>query len=1474
MAQVQKKILKSFKLMLFTLAFLVLVGSISFAFLISTNKGHLMSAELLSSFLSSRLKTRVTIDSVFVKYHRINLKNFRIYDYKGKILLEVKDVAAHYNSLNIPSNIDFERIDFNNGILNIALYDEKGSFNIQLVLNELQSKNKNGKTKDTRLLFRKAYLNNIAFTFTRPDRKKAFGKINYDKMVIAGINGTVTNFLLFKGRATLHVDKVSCTEKSGLRIHHLSTDFSVDSNLMSYKNFFALINESRLKGSYFMTYKGFPDFQNFENIVHLDAKLDNSIISFKDLAYFGKAIKTNEKSLRISGSAYGTLGNLKSKYIQIFFGNESNYSGSFNLNGLPELSETFLDLKLKNSAISFRDITRLVPSAKFPDYFYNLGAIKVNGIYTGFPNDFVANAFFRTKLGNIKTDINFKIKPDDRITEYSGNLKLDNFDLGSFVQLKNYFGRISMNGSIVGKGLTLDNAKADIDVSISSLDFNNYTYQNINYKGFIAKKNIDGILTIRDPNIDLDFKGTIDLNQPKPIYSYVASLKNSNFQKLHFSKYPMILNCDMDIKITANNVDDIEGKIFIKHPSIVLSDKTHNFDKIEVSSQLLAGLKRISVVSDIATAELSGNYSLKSIHTLFQSTFLSYFDSSFNKNKLLPGADNFVDFSVNIIKSDFINALIKINLSIDDGLFLKGTLNNKRNYLNITGKIQGLKYKNFYLQGMDIDVDNRKTKTLNVDFRCNNIFNKDSLLVNDISVSGKTNSDLLSFSLALNNKLLKSNLKLNGQMVLKKDSAEVSFNKSQLIANNVEWNLLAKKIMILFKPEIRIPLIELKHEKQSIKLTGVISENNPDPIRILLDNVTLGDITYYIKNLSNNYGGTINGQVVIYDLLSRPYFDAGMVINPFIFRGTDTLGIITATSNHNAYTNQTFISGSLEDMNLEPMIKVDGFVDLVDKKIMDLKFDLVETDINHFGFFVRGLFSNLKGKVTGKMSMTGSVKKPKVEGFADMSKVSFNIDYLKTIYHFDQKVKIDEKNVWITNATVYDVYNNPVKVNGVIEHKLFTDYRFDIKIEGKTPFLGLNTTETDNSFYYGKAFASGDVHISGPIQSIQMDLHIKSEKNTKIFLTTYNTSVSGQYRFIRFTSKSDKSVIKQAETPKGLTLNMDMDITPEAEIQLVMDPGFNDVIKGNGKGNIKFELDYFGNMNMYGNYYIDNGEYYFTALDVIKRKFTVNAGSKISWKGDPFDAIVNIDANYPIDASLYDLFSGDAISDEDKPKYRQIVPVKVKIFLTESLFSPAVRLDFDLLNTRAMSGSNDIVLEKKIQFIKNDEQELNKQVISLLVINRFLPVSTGIVAGTTVNDGINANVGSLISTQVTRWISQLSGNFIPKYLEDFQIGVNYNAKNTLYQRQLELAMSTSLFHDRVSLNGSYDVENITGNFEVNYQLKKNNNNVRMKVFTRSDNNPIYQESLNRQGIGILFKKDFNSFSDLFKKDKSSVGTSK
>ena len=322
-----------------------------------------------------------------------------------------------------------------------------------------------------------------------------------------------------------------------------------------------------------------------------------------------------------------------------------------------------------------------------------------------------------------------------------------------------------------------------------------------------------------------------------------------------------------------------------------------------------------------------------------------------------------------------------------------------------------------------------------------------------------------------------------------------------------------------------------------------------------------------------------------------------------------------------------------------------------------------------------------------------------------------------------------------------------------------------------------------------------------------------------------------------------------------------MEVTPEADIQLLFNPEISDMIKARGRGNLKVEIDNLGNLAMYGIYTIEEGEYLFTSMSVFTRTFKVTNGGTIIWSGDPINAKVNIEALYKMDASVADLLreSGSTNSTD----INTTVPVQAKILLSGLLYTPDIKLDFDILNSKSLSGNNLGSFDQKIRYIKNDEQELNKQVIALLIMKKFLPVTSGIQAQSTINEGISSNVGTLISTQVTNWVSQFSSNFDSKYMTDLRLGFNYSADSRLYQNELEVLVSSNFLNNRINIAGSYDIENINNNFEASYLFK--NNKLRFKVFSRSDNNPIYHQNINRQGLGLFFRKDFDSLYEFFKR---------
>src|SRR5690606_12371443 len=107
---------------------------------------------------------------------------------------------------------------------------------------------------------------------------------------------------------------------------------------------------------------------------------------------------------------------------------------SLQINGLPDIQETFLDAEITRLTTNNTDLQRWVPvlSNSLPINLSALGTINFNGNFTGFLHDFVAYGNFSTAIGFVHSDLNMKLgKYHTPI--YSGKLSAREFDLGKFL---------------------------------------------------------------------------------------------------------------------------------------------------------------------------------------------------------------------------------------------------------------------------------------------------------------------------------------------------------------------------------------------------------------------------------------------------------------------------------------------------------------------------------------------------------------------------------------------------------------------------------------------------------------------------------------------------------------------------------------------------------------------------------------------------------------------------------------------------------------------------------------------------------------------------------------------------------------------------------------------------------------------------------------------------------------------------------
>jgi len=561
-------------------------------------------------------------------------------------------------------------------------------------------------------------------------------------------------------------------------------------------------------------------------------------------------------------------------------------------------------------------------------------------------------------------------------------------------------------------------------------------------------------------------------------------------------------------------------------------------------------------------------------------------------------------------------------------------------------------------------------------------------------------------------------------------------------------------------------------------------------------------------------------------------------------------------------TDRSIAIHTFSNRGEDRIINIEGRY-LPDGGLLDFNLQLNKINLRTFDGYLDEVFANLRGIATGELKLEGNIRQPLFNGNLFLQKTFFMVDYLKTQYNFTHEVEISNNDIIFNDLLIYDINHNICRASGRVTSNYFRDFALNIYLYPDR-FMALNTTERDNDLFYGRVFASGLVNITGPTNNITMNISARTNRNTRFFIPLQKSSELSDLHFLNFTGGPSKETgqdqdmdLRRYEVDlSGIELNFDLDVTPEAEVQIIFDSKIGDIIRGRGSGSFKMEINTLGQFNMFGEYIIDQGDYLFTLQNVINKRFDVERGGRISWSGNPADANVDLKAVYRVRASLRPIlgdFGNGGASDLRRP-------VECHIILRNKLMTPDISFDIEL-------PAADQDIRSYVEASLNTEEKRNRQFLSLLILSSFLPdqgssgpdraSSLGMSA---TEAGINT-VSEFFSNQLSNWLSQVS--------RDVDFGVNWRPGDEITPDEVELALSTQLLNDRISINGHVDVagrqtntSNIVGDFDVDIKLNRSGK-LRLKAFTRANDNLIRPHlSPYTQGVGLFYREEFDSFDEL------------
>lgn len=1474
---------KTIKYLFYTLLGLLL-SALTLAFVVfNSNTFQNFLTSKVTEILSAQFKTKITINHIrYYPFTGFALEQVYWGDQKNDTLFYVEDLRFNFGGFNSEEKkLTLNDVIVDGAYCKMVTYPDH-TFNIDVLFNILDP---NDTIPDTLSPPFKLYFNRVACHNTRfrlIDYTKAFEPEGFDgfNQDFNHIELLARDFWIIKDSLHFDLKKLNCVERSGLELKQLSAITTVCSKGMLFDELTLTTPNSSIGDQFHMTYDGWGEMADFNYKVQLTGSLKNSTFGLKDLHYFAPLLRemNMDESFTINGEGKGTVNNLRVKNMKITFGSQSIFNGNGSVKGLPSVNDMFLDIQSNEARTNATDLEHLI-KMDLPEEMNRLGQMAFSGRFTGFYTDFVAFGRFKTALGNGTSDLNMKLGDSLTLPSYSGNLVLKDFNLGTLLNLP-VVGKTSFTASVKGKGFELKDLETSLESTVEYIEANGYSYQNTSLSGTIKHKMFSGELDMNDAHAEVHFNGTVDLNQSIPLYQFKANIAYADLKALHLDTANIVLSTNIDINFAIKNLDQNSGEVLVSKTLFIKNGVDYPIDEIRLKSTVNGENKTLSLNMDMLSAYMSGIFSFSQLpatgHHLMHRLLPEYISAPTQK---IAQPDHF-SYQVTIDDSRILSEIFMPGLLIQN-LTLNGNVNGFSGDITAKGSIQNLTYQSYELTNVELSSEFNKGVSAKLNFQVDALMQRDTVLLKGITFASTIDQSKAYTLLHIKDTagILQSRMEAN--TFFGEKSIRTTFLPSSITVKHKTFTI-SEEGTIQFeelRERLTVTNFVLNHLDEKIELNGFYQQGADFNLKAQINHFGLSVIQLFKPDLGFTIDGFCDGSVAIKGDDKNMYVNSYLNLNQ-VALDKDTIGDFTFTSNYDEQQKRLIsyaksLSGKLKDMEMG------GYMDM-SRKPYPINYSLVfaESDLKSFQAFLKDNLTIYNGNVSAKCKVTGTLDDIRVDGNLNLIQVLARVEYLKTTYAFNTKVNFDRSSITVNPFYVTDINGKQAKVDGRVSHQSFSNFMFDLKISELNSFQVLNTTSKDNTLFYGKAYATGNMSLKGPQNDLFLEANVKSAKGTVFCIPISEDDGTDGKNLVHFidTDTLVKSVaIKKSSTLLGLGINMLVTVTPDAEIQLVFDELQDDKIVGTGRGTLKMELTKQGVFNMFGEVAIENGEYKFTAVDVFTRRFQLKKGGTITWTGDPLQARMNIQGIYKVrNTSVADIVTTTTQSERDALQ-RQRVPVECVLNLKGNLLNPDIAFDLNFPDNNALLGNNASSLENSLRRLRAEPELMQQQVVSLMLFGRFAP-STGLAPASNnqnINTGLNNTVSDLISAQAS--------NLISKVIPGFDVSADFQTANSESQRtRTILTASKKLFNERLEIQTSFSLDgqaignsNIMGQYNItpdgNLKFRAyNRSSTNGGIYTNGQTGSTYNQNIITQGIGLYYRKEFDNFNELFRRKNAKM----
>lgn len=1387
----------------------------------------------VATALAQKFGTEVSVGKINLGFfNRIIIDDVRMLDQKGDSMIYASRLSAKVDLLPLKDGkISVSSAQLFGLRANIYRQNAKSDMNIQFMLDSLASKDTT-QHKPLDLRIGSVIIRHGSIAYNQRDIASAAGVFSPQHIGISNLSAHIALHHLTDKDIHLSIKKIAFTDKSGLQVKNLQFKVNADKHQAHLSDFQLELPKSHLLlEDLIATYRTNEKGKLISETLQFEGGIKPSLITLSDVACFAPILRKWNDALYIDTHFSGT--STSARIHQLHF---KTQSGSILLKANAKASDWNRKLhwlaNIKTLKVSDEGVEQIAANlgskVKIPKEVLRLGNIYYKGVISGKGKSQIGTR------GVLRTD--------------AGNVEIDAHQNG-----KQLYAKVDTKGINLGK--ILDNAKLGIIAAhitaqgtkehlvakgeIPRFDFNNYRFRNIRLDGSYNKGLIDGLASIADPNINLQVAGKYSI--PKKLYE--AQLNLAHLQ-------PTVLGVKM-------------------------ADNTYTLNDIRVSAKNEGADSYLDLEAPFANIHVKGQYDYGTLVQTMTNMLASKLPTLPGIGKTSNKARNNFSIEAEIASTEILQRMLGVPLDIQQPVVIDGNISDLDRSVNLTAQLPAFSYNGSDYSGGALQM-NTEGDTLKVDARIKT--GAAGSISPTLHVKAAAADNTLMASLGYNNhsKSLPIHGALNAEAQFYKNTdnvstAHVDIKPSVIHIGEKPWKVHPADITYS-KNHLEIENFEVSHGDQHVAVNGLATPNKEDSIVAQLKDVDVEYILNLVNFHSVDFSGKASGKAIVKSIFNDPDAYAKLDIKDFEFEH-GPMGILHANVSFNKELSQIDIN-AVADEGEEHQTLINGYVS-PKRNYIDLGIEAQGTNMKFMESFCGSFMDDIQARAKGKVNLVGDLSDINLVGDI-YATGKMHMKQLGTEYSFrNLHAHAIPDDILLNNDTIFDRNHNMALVSGGIHHKHLTRLSYDLTLKAHN-FLGYDTHEFGDNTFYGTVYATGEVGIHGKSGETIIDIDAEPGPGSIFVYNVASPDAISDKSFIHWhdiaPELTDSLKLQQKDADDDIDFSSDMRInflvnaTPNLTLKLMMDPQSGDYITLNGNGVLRANWFNKGSFDMFGNYVVDHGVYKLTIQNVIKKDFEFMPGGTIAFGGNPYNAPLNLQAKYTVNGvPLSDLSIGRSFSSNN-------IRVDCLMNITGTPQSPSVDFSMDLptVNTDA---------KQMIYSVINSQEEMNQQVLYLLAIGRFYAQTKNNQSSEDADQQSQTSLAmqSFLSGTISQQLNTVLSNVVKS--NNWNFGANISTGDEGFNNaEYEGILSGRLLNNRLLFNGQFgyrDNANATqsfiGDFDLRYLIFPNGN-LAVRMYNQTNDRYFTRNSLNTQGLGLIMKKDFNGWRDLFgiKKKKKEV----